>query len=26
LIAWQKGIELVAAVYRVTQTFPKDEL
>jgi len=25
LIAWQKGIELVAAIYRVTQTFPKDE-
>jgi four helix bundle protein len=26
LIAWQKGIELVAAVYRITQTFPKEEL
>jgi four helix bundle protein len=26
LIAWQKAIELVAAIYRVTQTFPKDEL
>jgi len=26
LIAWQKGIELVATVYRVTQLFPKEEL
>jgi len=26
LIAWQKGIELVAAIYRVTQTFPKEEI
>lgn len=26
LIAWRKGIELVAAVYRVTQAFPKEEL
>ena len=26
LIAWQKGIELVTAIYRLTQTFPKDEL
>ena len=26
LIAWQKGIELVAAIYHVTQTFPKEEL
>jgi len=26
LIAWQKGIELVAASYHVTQTFPKEEL
>jgi four helix bundle protein len=26
LIAWQKGIELVAAIYRATQTFPKEEV
>ena len=26
MIAWQKGIELVAAIYRVTQTFPKEEI
>jgi four helix bundle protein len=26
LIAWQKGIELVAAIYHVTKTFPKEEL
>ena len=26
LIAWQKGIELVATIYRVTQLFPKEEL
>ncbi|MGB7623517.1 MAG: four helix bundle protein [Terriglobia bacterium] len=26
LIAWQQGIELVAAVYRATQAFPKDEM
>ena len=26
LIAWQKGIELVAPIYRVTQTFPKEEI
>ena len=26
LIAWQKGIELVATIYRVTQTFPKEEV
>ncbi len=25
LIAWQKGISLVAEVYRVTQVFPKEE-
>lgn len=26
LIAWQKGIALVATIYRITQNFPKDEL
>ena len=26
LIAWQKGIELVAGIYRITQFFPKEEL
>ena len=26
LIAWQKGINLVADVYRATQTLPKEEL
>lgn len=26
LIAWQKGIELVATIYRVTQLFPEEEL
>ena len=26
LIAWQKAIELVAAIYRVTRTFPKEEV
>jgi four helix bundle protein len=26
LIAWQQAIELVAAVYRATQEFPKDEM
>jgi four helix bundle protein len=26
LIAWQKGIELVAAIYRATQGFPREEL
>ena len=26
LIAWQKGIDLVTEVYRVTRTFPRDEL
>ena len=26
LIAWQKGIALVATIYRVTQVFPKEEL
>jgi len=25
LIAWQKSMELVTAIYRVTRTFPKDE-
>jgi len=24
LIAWRKGIDLVAAIYRVTRTFPKE--
>lgn len=26
LIVWQKGMDLVVAVYEVTSTFPKDEL
>ena len=26
LIAWQKGIELVVAIYRITEIFPKEEL
>jgi four helix bundle protein len=26
LIGWQKGIDLVAEVYRLTRTFPKDEM
>jgi four helix bundle protein len=26
LIAWQKGVELVAAIYRTTKSFPKEEL
>jgi len=26
LIAWQKAMELVTEVYRITQTFPKEEL
>lgn len=26
LIAWQKGIGLVAEIYKVTQAFPKEEL
>jgi four helix bundle protein len=26
LIAWQKSMELVEAVYRVTRSFPKEEL
>ncbi len=26
LIAWQKAVDLVVAVYEVTKTFPKDEL
>jgi len=26
LIAWQKGIKLVAAIYGVTQRFPKEEV
>jgi four helix bundle protein len=26
LIAWQKGIELVAAIYRETKAFPPDEI
>ena len=26
LIAWQKGIDLVTEVYRLTQSFPREEL
>jgi four helix bundle protein len=26
LVAWQKGIELVTEVYRLTRSFPKDEV
>ena len=26
LVAWQKAIELVTAVYRVTRTFPREEM
>lgn len=26
LVVWQKGIELVKAIYKVTGSFPKDEL
>ena len=26
LIAWQKALELVAEVYRVTRTFPREEI
>lgn len=26
LLVWQKGMKLVTEVYRVTKTFPKDEL
>ncbi len=26
LIVWQKGIELVETVYRLTKTFPKEEI
>ena len=26
LIAWQKSINLVTEVYRVTKVFPKDEM
>jgi four helix bundle protein len=26
LVAWQKGMDMVEAVYRVTQTWPKDEV
>ena len=26
LIAWQKGMHFVAEVYRVTRTFPKEEM
>ena len=26
LLAWQKAIELVVAVYRVTEAFPKSEV
>ena len=26
VIAWQKGTDLVAAIYRVTQEFPREEL
>jgi four helix bundle protein len=26
LLAWQKGMELVAAIYRVTDSFPRHEL
>jgi len=26
LVAWQKGMDLVEAVYRLTQSFPKDEM
>ena len=26
LIAWQKGVEFVVALYRATATFPKEEL
>ena len=26
LIAWQKAMELVALIYRITQSFPRDEL
>ena len=26
LVAWQKGIELVTAIYRATQVFPREEM
>jgi four helix bundle protein len=26
LVVWQKAMNLVVAVYRVTQTFPKNEI
>ncbi len=26
LIAWQKAVQFVSAVYRITATFPRDEL
>jgi hypothetical protein len=26
LVAWQKGMDMVEAVYRVTQTWPHDEV
>ena len=26
LVAWQKSMDLVTAIYRATRTFPKDEL
>src|ERR1051326_2975681 len=26
LIAWQKGMQLVAAIYKATQSFPREEL
>jgi four helix bundle protein len=26
LAAWQKAVELVTAIYRLTQTFPKEEI
>jgi four helix bundle protein len=26
LVAWQKAMDLVAAVYQITASFPKDEL
>ena len=26
LVAWQKGIELVTAIYRATQAFPREEM
>jgi len=26
LLVWQKSMDLTTAVYRITQTFPRDEL